>query len=366
MPRGYSYIVDRFRNEKRAAETPKSACASGRPVSSCRVQFVRYIKCLNRRSVVRFSLSPALKDIRDAMTGDTAAFVILGLYLAVAVACVVWQARRCPSGPMIWWLYVAERLVAGLLWRVRWVDRDGRPRRCPFPADSGALIVANHRSPVDPMVLWQNHHFADGPRSIRPISFMMAREFYENRWLNWFYRAMRSIPVTRGGSDHGAVRSALQHLKAGDLVGLFPEGGINKGPPGLKSANPGVAFLALNGRAPVYPVYIADAPVRPSMVRAVFVPSRVRLVAGDPIDLSAYRTRRKSQELLHEVTDLVMTAIADLGGVRYEGSSAGDAKPADPPRKPAADKKPAEDGKPAAAPFPRLADDQENIHHKAI
>lgn len=288
------------------------------------------------------------------MYADTAAIAALCLYVVVAAVCIAWQARRCPAGPMIWWLFVAERLVAGLLWRVRWTDREGRPQRCPFPPESGALIVANHRSPIDPMVLWQNNHLAEPTRQVRPISFLMAREFYENRWLNWFYRAMRSIPVTRDGSDHGAVRDALHHLKDGDLVGLFPEGGINKGPPGIKSANPGVAFLALNGRAPVYPVYIAGAPARDSLVRAVFVPSRVRLIAGEPIDLSAYRGRPKNQELLREVTDLVMNAVAELGGVTYEGTTNGDAKPA------------AATSETTTSRFPRLADAQDEARQNAM
>ncbi|HEX6985718.1 MAG TPA: lysophospholipid acyltransferase family protein [Planctomycetaceae bacterium] len=256
------------------------------------------------------------------MTADQAAIAALCLYAAVAAAAVAWQAWRCPSGPMIWWLFVAERLACGLLWRVRGVGPDGRARRCPFPQDSGALIVANHRSPADPVLLWQNHHLAGSARRVRPIGFLMAREFYDNRWLNWFYRAMRAIPVTRGGNDAAAVREALRCLKAGDLVGLFPEGGINHGPPGLKAANPGVAFLALSTDAPVYPVYIDGSPVGTTMVNSVLRSARVRLIYGDPIDLSAYRGRKKSQELLREVTDLVMNAVARLGGVEYAGTAA--------------------------------------------
>ena len=54
---------------------------------------------------------------------------------------------------------------------------------------------------------------------------------------------------------------AIRQLKQGDLVGIFPEGGINRGLPGVKAANPGVAFLALSTKAPVYPcvyLWIAD------------------------------------------------------------------------------------------------------------
>jgi 1-acyl-sn-glycerol-3-phosphate acyltransferase len=258
------------------------------------------------------------------MSADESAIAALLLYVAIAIGTIAWQAWRCPSGPMIWWLFVAERLVCGLLWRVRGFGPDGRPRRCPFPEESGALIVANHRSPADPVLLWQNHHLAGPKRRVRPINFLMAREYYEDRRLNWFYRAMRAIPVTRGGNDASAVRQALQRLKDGDLVGIFPEGGINEGPHGVREANPGVAFLALSTKAPVYPVYIADAPVGTTMVSSVLRTARAKLIYGDAIDLSAYRGQKKSQELLREVTDVIMQTVAALGGVTYAGTPATD------------------------------------------
>ncbi len=261
------------------------------------------------------------------MTPEHTAIAALCLYAGVGCAAVLWQTLRCPVGPMIWWLYAGERLAAGLLWRVRGVTPDGRPARCPFPQDSAALIVANHRSPADPVLLWQNHHLAGPTRRVRPISFLMAREFYEDRRLTWFYKAMREIPVNRGGHDTAAVRQALARLKAGDLVGIFPEGGINTGPPGLRAANPGVAFLALSTDAPVYPVYIDGAPVGASMAGSVLRSARTRLVYGDPIDLSAYRGRKKSQELLREVTDIILNRIASLGGVPYAGTLAPDEQP---------------------------------------
>lgn len=255
------------------------------------------------------------------MTANAIAISVLAAYLAIAAGLIFWQAYCAKAGPMAWFLYAAERIVCGLLWRVRAVSPDGQPARCPFPADSGALIVANHRSPADPVILWQNHHMASPAGEIRMIRFLMAREFYNMRGLRWFYRAMKSIPVTRGGQDVAAVRQTLAELKDGHLVGIFPEGGINHGPPGLKEAGPGVAFLALNTNAPVYPVYIDGSPVGPTLVTSIFRRARTRLVYGPPIDLSQFRGQRKSPELLHEITETIMTAIAQLGGVPYSGAA---------------------------------------------
>lgn len=251
------------------------------------------------------------------MTADTTAILVLVGYAALGLGLVGYQAWRCPSGPMIWFLYAAERLVCGMLWRVRGVDVHGNKARCPFPPDSGALIVANHRSPSDPIALWFDHHWREGSSSIRPISFVMAREFYEKRGMQWFYRVMRAIPLRRGEQDIAAVRAALTELKNGGLVGIFPEGRINFGPPGVAEANAGVAFLALSTSAPVYPVYIAGAPAARNMVKALIKSARIRLIYGQPLDLSHYRGQRKTPELLREVTDRIMSHVAELGGVRY-------------------------------------------------
>ena len=266
-----------------------------------------------------------------------------------ALGWAAWQAFTCPAGPVVWLLHRVDRVVARRLWGVR----ESGP--CPFPtgpsrprgkdgpdapAGTAALIVANHTSPTDPMLLWYGH--ARGrPSAVRPISFLMAKEMYELRGLGWFYRAMRAIPVARSGRDMAAVKNALTRLKSGELVGIFPEGGINQHPPDLRAVNPGVAFLALSGDAPVYPVFIAGSPRGASMVGSIFRPARARLIYGEPVDLSDVRGCKKTPELLGRVTERIMRRVADLGGVEYGGLQGGDEPAADAPPTPDPDRTPA-------------------------
>lgn len=249
------------------------------------------------------------------MSPDRWAQLTLALYAAITAAALAWQAWRCPSGPVVWLLYAAERLYLGLFFRWR------SNRRCPFPDDGPALIIANHRTPVDPLILWMNHHLGPhGEREMRPISFLMAREYYEVNGLRWLVRAVRSIPVDRSGQDMGPAREALRLLKNGGWVGIFPEGRLNTGP-GLLEADTGVAWLALRAEAPVYPVFIHGAPQRESMVASFATPSKVRVVYGEPVDLSSYYGQKKTQPLLKEVADLLMIRLAELGGITYEHAS---------------------------------------------
>jgi 1-acyl-sn-glycerol-3-phosphate acyltransferase len=113
-----------------------------------------------------------------------------------------------------------------------------------------------------------------------------------------------------------SAREALRRLQAGKLVAVFPEGGINLGK-GLREASPGIAWLALRAKVPVYPVFIHGSPQGTDMVEPFLGTARVRVIYGDPIDLSGYEGQRKSHELLAEVTDLLMRRLAELGGVSY-------------------------------------------------
>ena len=133
-------------------------------------------------------------------------------------------------------------------------------------------------------------------------------------------RAMQSIPVNRNSHDVGPTREAVRRLKRGDLIGIFPEGGINTGD-GLRAANSGIAFLALKANVPIIPVYIHGVRQSESMITPFYTLCRVRVTYGTPIDLTPWQGQRRSQELLQALTDELMHKIADLGGVTYNHST---------------------------------------------
>ena len=251
-----------------------------------------------------------------------------GLVALLAAAASLWvRAGRCPHGRLVWFLYVLSVPLTGGLWRAR-KNRptpyprgpgspDGRPDGGHPDGGTAALIVANHRSPGDPMLLWNGH--ADAPDQIRPIAFLMAKELYDVPKLRWFYDALDTIPVARAGRDMAAVKTALKRLKDGGLVGIFPEGGINHDPDRLRPAVPGAAFLALATDAPVYPVGIRGAPRGANLYTSLLKPARAELHYGDPVDLSDLRGKKKTPEVLAEATERIMRRVAELAGVEYGG-----------------------------------------------
>lgn len=249
------------------------------------------------------------------MNPELFGILTLVFYALVALSMIVYQAVKLPDGWRSWILFVIARVYAPALWGIK------TNRRCPFPGDSAAIIIANHRSPTDPIILWYNSHLGNPRKKIRHISFLMAREYYERPGIvGWISRATNSIPVDRNGQDVTPVREALRRLKQGDLIGVFPEGGLQAGRP-IAPANSGIAFLALRSKSPVYPVYINNSPRGKNMIEPFYSCAETSVVYGDPIDLSAYYDRHASREVLEEVTTLMMQRVAELGDTVYLGSN---------------------------------------------
>ena len=246
---------------------------------------------------------------------DVSSFLALGVYLAVAVMLVTRSMLRCRDGFGVWLLYFIERLYVPLMFR--WRATNGP---CPLPSSGGALIIANHCSPTDPMMIWMNHHLRGdaGDRTQRVIGFLTAREYCDPPGVGWIVRTMQSIPVDRNGKDMGAAREAIRRLKNGRLVGIFPEGGITTGN-GLGEPNPGVAFLALKAGVPVYLVFIDGTfySEESGMAAPFMRRQTVRVTYGEQVNLSEYSGRRLTQDTLVEVTNLLMRKLASLGGVGF-------------------------------------------------
>jgi 1-acyl-sn-glycerol-3-phosphate acyltransferase len=236
------------------------------------------------------------------MSPNAVAAGTLVAYATLLCGLVIWRAIRCPRGWRLWLLYLIAALYCRLCFRWR---SNGKS---PFDAASPALVIANHRSPLDPLLIWV------GVTNWRPLEFLTAKEYFGIPGLQFIFENMRAIPVARDGHDLAATRMALRRLKEGCLVGVFPEGGIRR-TRDLAPGNPGTAWLALQSKAPVYPVYIENAPQSESMVAPFLMFNRVHVRYGERINLDAYYGRRTTPELLEEVTDLLMQHVAQLGGV---------------------------------------------------
>lgn len=110
------------------------------------------------------------------------------------------------------------------------------------------ILICNHLSGLDPICVAHavNHE---------EISFLAKKELMQGRFAGWFLRSLHAIPVDRHNFDMAAMRACTQALRAGRVLGIFPEGTrFKKG--NMEELETGVALLALRSSVPVVPMYI--------------------------------------------------------------------------------------------------------------
>jgi 1-acyl-sn-glycerol-3-phosphate acyltransferase len=236
----------------------------------------------------------------SATSQNIIAICVLAFLTVGLAGWVMLKMRRWPFSPVQSALYAFNYAVTRVLWRA---EVHGR---FPIAPGQGAVIVCNHRCPLDPSFI-----AITVPRAVH---WMVAKEYCQHPAFRWLLRACCVIPVSRGGIDTAATKAAIRLVENGGLVGVLPEGRINTTDKTLLPGRPGAAMIALKARAPVVPCFIRGAPYDGTPAGCLLMPASVRLDIGPPIDLSAYYDRNGELEVLEEVTRLLLQAMARLAG----------------------------------------------------
>ena len=116
-----------------------------------------------------------------------------------------------------------------------------------IPKEGGVIIAANHVSLWDPPVI--------GSAISRNISFMAKEELFAIPVFNWAITKLGTFPVRRNTADRNAIRTALNKLADGQVVGLFPEGTRSKDGE-LGTPEPGIALIAAKAGVPIIPTAV--------------------------------------------------------------------------------------------------------------
>lgn len=188
------------------------------------------------------------------------------------VVCVVYFVRQIRKSDYSLWescLYLPTYLMGRLLWRVHFKNEPPKELR------SGAILVANHRSSVDPFFVQL--------AARRRVHWMVANEYFRHFLFGPILRAVQAIPTNRSGMDTAATKQAMRITKAGRLVGMFPEGRLNHTRLPLVSVRSGAAVIATRSAVPIIPLLIEGSPYRKTVWSPVFMPAHVAITFGTPI-----------------------------------------------------------------------------------
>lgn len=203
--------------------------------------------------------------------------MVAGWVILVLVGAVVWAfaCRRLLDNPredfsagMVWH---GMRIYTRLLHHRRVEGTEHLPQeRYPGPL----ILVSNHTAGIDPLLIQSACRFE--------VRFVMAKDM-RHPLLEWFWQLAGVIFVDRESRDAMGAREAIRHVKAGGVLGIFPEGGLERPARTILPFQAGVGLIIKRTEAPVLPVVVRDTPVADRAWTSLVRPSRSVVTFHAPI-----------------------------------------------------------------------------------
>ena len=116
-----------------------------------------------------------------------------------------------------------------------------------IPKDGGVILAGNHRHIFDPCMPILS--------TKRPVHYMAKKELF-NSPIGWFFKVVGCIPVDRGHDNTDSKEAALEVLREGEVLGIFPEGTRNKSLNGLLPFKYGAVSMSNKSGALIVPFAI--------------------------------------------------------------------------------------------------------------
>jgi len=202
-------------------------------------------------------------------------------------------------------LHVVLKVIAVFYFRLQ---TDGIEN---IPKSGGVILAPNHPSDLDSIIL--------GTAINRQLHTMGKEELFRRKFASFILRKINAFPVKRQKFDRASLRCALQILKDGNVIDMYPEGTVSKDGT-LQEAKLGTAFIALQSKTPVIPVAIIGSYGVMSKGMRFPRPRKVVVKFGEPIYFDEYYDRPLKKEILKILSTRIM------GEIKYLLESEGEAK----------------------------------------
>lgn len=173
------------------------------------------------------------------------------------------------------------------------------------------LIAANHVTAYDaPLII------VAAPRVIYWLSVV---EIFRHPLARWFLKKFGALPLDRGKVDTGTVRKVVRLLRGGQVIGIFPEGGVRDGEDSVLASgriDAGVCKLAQLAGVPVLPcVVLGGEKFRRWASWLPGARTRWAVAFGEPIFPRAELDRAAAQTSMAEEITLALRALgAEVAG----------------------------------------------------
>jgi 1-acyl-sn-glycerol-3-phosphate acyltransferase len=202
-----------------------------------------------------------------------------------------------------WFVYIIIKVGLSILCRMD----AGEMRK--VPAQGPLLAIANHTGQLEVPVLfaWLQPRKVTGWAKI---------ETWEKPFFRWLFNMWDVIPVRRGEADTSALRTALERLENGYIVGVAPEGTRNHNGKLLR-AHPGAVMVAVHSKAPIIPIaHWGGEKFISNLKRLRRTDFHVRVGRTFSLNLPGERITREQRQ---QIVDEMMYQLAALLPEEYRG-----------------------------------------------
>lgn len=193
--------------------------------------------------------------------------------------------------------YRAVRAIFGpvfrLIYRVRVTGLEN------IPAEGGVLIASNHISMLDPILL--------GAAIGRPIRFMAKSSLFRIPVLHGLLKLLGAFPINRGSADPTSLRTAINSIKEGDAVGIYPQGTrYKKKDPRETQTRSGAGLIVYRAGCDVIPVSIKTKNYNVIPFRKVYI------TVGKPLDHASVTPASPSKAEYGRSSEVIFSHILSL------------------------------------------------------
>ncbi len=192
--------------------------------------------------------------------------------------------------------YVFLRVLARILFisffRIRVFNRRF------VPARGGVILAANHQSFLDPVLV--------GLGLDREVHYMARKELFAVPLFNRLIRSLNAFPVRRGSADRRALGTAVEILRSGGAVLVFPEGTRTRDG-SVGKMKPGVVLMARMAGCPIVPVAITGANLAWPRGAVLPKPARIKVEFGMPVSVD----RGDPREIIGEIEQTIRKMVGD-------------------------------------------------------
>jgi 1-acyl-sn-glycerol-3-phosphate acyltransferase len=179
-----------------------------------------------------------------------------------------------------------------------------------IPPEGPVLVAANHISYFDPLA-----HGNMLVKAGRRPRFLAKKELFGNPVLGTVLSGAHQIPVERGSGSIAPVQAALDALRDGEVIVVYPEATVTSHDDFLPMAGKtGVARLALAARVPVLPIAVwgSQHVWQREGVRNLRFGRPIWLKAAAPMDFLEFEGQENDLPALRKVTSTIMDELRRL------------------------------------------------------